>query len=231
MAAIKYTAIVQSIVGKIAGSVFQRSRAGYTIKSKSKNTGRLVVGDGGTARITPSGGIGTVTSKWNTLSETEKMSFTAGAELVVFKNKLGEVYQASGFQVFTSINKNRELIGESLLNSMPLPQVKENLVNAHLSQNHTLDWILNWDNAIDDNYRIIVYVSSPCRKGVSSYYGGFKCVSIINPDGIFAYNLLPDMVQALGVLTVGAKYFFEYVVIGKNDGVRGGVGRVSDAYE
>lgn len=101
MASVEFGGGVSQIVGRVAGSVFQRGRSGSQLRVLPINTGRkqnLV----SPARVS----LASVSSLWRSLSDPQRLAWVALANTQTRYNRMGTAYTPSGFQLFCELNFN-----------------------------------------------------------------------------------------------------------------------------
>ena len=105
MAKVSFSALIEEIVGKLAGSVFQDSYGGFQIRTRvsprnpQSNFQQLRRGE-----------FGYISALWRTLSPTERQTFIDAA-----------ASPSGGLNLFIQSNVNLSLIGEPILSTYPTP--------------------------------------------------------------------------------------------------------------
>lgn len=122
MASIKMGAIVTEIKGSVGGTTFQSSNAGLSMKNKGKGMHGKMKGyaqrhDG--THVVQQGHFAIVTKAWAGLTDVERATWSGLLGIWTFKNKFGEVYNGSAYQIFCAANINRLTLGLSLLTDAP----------------------------------------------------------------------------------------------------------------
>lgn len=124
----KLTAFNAGIKGKVAGTVFQSSPWGQVLRTTPidavKSGGKLTHADAGRT-INPLVSIAKNATRWRTLTTAQRLAWATSAVSFPFKNKWGESYTASGYQVFMSINANLINAGQGTINTPPDVQLIE----------------------------------------------------------------------------------------------------------
>lgn len=129
MASVQYGVVVTEIKGKVGGSVFQSSAAGFSLKNKGKGMHGKAKGyaqrhDG--THVPQQGNFSQVTKAWGLLSDTERNTWNALVGSWTFINKFGNTYNGSAYQIFCAANLNRLSLGLSLLSNAPAINPAEN---------------------------------------------------------------------------------------------------------
>lgn len=103
MAVVKYGAIITEIKGKVGGTVFQGGRSGGTAKNKGITRGT----SSATFRAQDDlqhANFSNTTKLWQQLLQSQRDSFSSLLGQYTFKNKFGETYNGTGYQIFCSQN-------------------------------------------------------------------------------------------------------------------------------
>ena len=118
MAKVKYGAFITEIKGHVGGTTFQASRGGFTVKNKSsRGTGSRTFGDGH-AQLRKNQ-FSAIAKMWCTLTDAQRLGWNNLLGIWTFLNKFGDVYNGSGYQIFTAANLNRIEIAESTIGDVP----------------------------------------------------------------------------------------------------------------
>lgn len=115
MALVKFGGGVAGMSGKIAGTVFSRTRAGAVARGWS-----MPVSTPTTNQANQRVQFAEVAAAWNALDFSVRDAWRVAAEPVVRKNRLGEDYTPSGREMFMSSNMNLATVGDTLLSAPPI---------------------------------------------------------------------------------------------------------------
>ena len=123
MAVVKYGTIVTELKGKVGGNIFQ---GGYTAPIFKKKAAYMGITKRFAAAIfsvfiDPRYNLSLIASNWQNLSAEDQATWSTNAPLFPFKNKFGESYVGSGFQVYMMINLNLAQIGTNFRDASPAP--------------------------------------------------------------------------------------------------------------
>lgn len=113
MAIVKFSALVSSMVGKLGGSYFQRNGGGIIIKNIGQpvNGAKLTKADAGRNLSNTA----VVAKTWSTITDGEREGWISAAAGMERKNKAGDIYVPSGYQVFMEYNGRRVGNGNSIV--------------------------------------------------------------------------------------------------------------------
>lgn len=118
MAKAKYGAFITEIKGHVGGTTFQASRGGFTIKNKGRH---VVQQKGGldAPTLERRNNFSAIAKMWSTLTDAQRLGWSNLLGTWTFLNKFGDVYNGSGYQIFTAANLNRIEITESTIGDVP----------------------------------------------------------------------------------------------------------------
>lgn len=164
MARVKYGALVVEIKGRMGGTMLQGGRSGGVIKNGKRGAARTVAkfkAGAGTAIGKAQRKFSTITKAWASLTSVERDSWTGLIGVWIFKNKFGDIYSGTGFQIFTAFNNNRLILGEGIINTAPvkLDAFDYGFILTDYSISSTFD--INLINAAANNQYVSFYFSRP----------------------------------------------------------------------
>lgn len=166
MAQVKYGAIITEIKGKIGGTVFQGCRGGFAVK----NRGRMITRDVTLERAYHDGthvpqqrNFAIVTKAWASLSDFDRASWSGLLGIWTFKNKFGEVYNGSAYQIFCAANINRLTLGLSLLTVAPTKVDMVDPMITYSDYSISGDFLETRNNASAIGAYQFIYLTYPCN--------------------------------------------------------------------
>ena len=171
MASVEFGGGVSQIVGRVAGSVFQRGRSGSQLRVLPINTGRKQ-NSLSPARVS----LASVSSLWRSLSDAQRLAWVALANTQTRYNRMGTAYTPSGFQLFCELNSNLLSTGVSHpINTAPaaisLPSYSGIAVAIDSATNHyDITGVLSGDTT---DFRYIIESTRPVAAGVISNRSAF----------------------------------------------------------
>lgn len=167
MAIVKMGAIATDIKGKLGGHVFQGSKGGTMIRTKSSN-GRLKVKP---IRLDASlierrrMALLAVTSKWQSLNPDIKQQWEQLVGVWTFINKFGEVVNRNAYAIYVAANINLKIVGNN-------PMLDAPLQDTALPMNHlieldpgTEDVLLTFQNPEAVGQKFVLEQALPTAKG------------------------------------------------------------------
>lgn len=111
MARVNYTGIVDSITGRIGGSVFQRNKSGFVMRGTGHTKKSTT-----TKQQNAHSYLAWWSNEWNLCTMQEKTDWNYFATLNTKTNPYGRIMTLTGHNWFVSVNRNRQLcgVGETL---------------------------------------------------------------------------------------------------------------------
>lgn len=173
MASAKYGSIITELKGKIGGNVFQGSYATAVVKKLWGYRSREPIGytDARRKKLTA---YAHVSQTWRTLTDTERNAWSAAAASFPAKNKFGDTYTPSGYQIYMSFNTNMYAMGGDLLTEPPSPPEFPSWAPVSLyTLNITTIEFNGYDNTLTD-FRLRVLATAPYSPGAKYARGGYK---------------------------------------------------------
>lgn len=214
MATIKLGAMFTQIAGKVGGSVFQRSKVGIVMKNTPAHT--LINSDPTSAKLKVVFGgrvlqiFALIASLWRALSFANRQTWIAGAVNFPFKNKFGDAYTGSGFQVFMSLNGNLLQNGFAHLNVCPLPAELTNPGELTLTHDPATGIRLVAANNLPADYAAIVKSCVKQSAGKNFVKGRSSRIMNIVQDGAVDYFVNDGYIETFGANTnATGTYWFE----------------------
>lgn len=249
MAILKLTALVSSIKGKVAGTVFQSSPQGQVMRPKKTAKSQVttysfmyyfhkssiftrmannhtsvavceaidnptilgsVFSDGTrNANVTlPSQQtiISQLATQWRNLDPAAQDSWLTGAVNYPFKNKHGDTYTGSGYQVYQAVNASRLQIFLDPLDFCPTPAaiVAPTILQDWSNQFNEQTMLTSFPDGIPDGTYVQVYATPPKSAGRNSALNQALIATFL-PQAAFDVPLLFCYLQKFGVPPANAK--------------------------
>lgn len=184
MAVVKYGTIVTEIKGKMGGNVFQGGISGPTCGIKahiSKTSVALGKQDRSTARklINQHGNLAMLAGYWRKMSDVDRAAWSTAAVGFPFKNKFGEMYTASGFQVYMSLNLNLMAIGVSMITVPPAPVVTVPTPAFTMVTGGSSD-PFTFNTVVPSNYKVILLGTSQMSPGQNFVPSRLKAIQVFD---------------------------------------------------
>lgn len=114
---IKFGSIVVNGRGKLGGHVYSKNRGGSYVRTLQTPSNPRT-----TFQQTGRGVFTQLTQGWSQLTDSERNSWNAATENFTRTDVFGDTRQLSGKGLYISLNKERILIGDSIISTAPTPQ-------------------------------------------------------------------------------------------------------------
>jgi hypothetical protein len=211
MASIKFSALVNQLKGKLNGSVFQGSTSGAIVRNKpyfinGSRTGKLTKADAG--RVSNQQRyVASISQEWGKLSDNDRQTWDTMAYLWPFKNRFGETYIGSGYQVFQMVNLRLLHFGYPIVSVCPTPagnqptlppvQILPDWFTDEWWEEMVLACEWHWERGYPTQN---ISVSLPIKKGRKSVGLSYSLIktTTVNSDGIFDVNIGPELEKRFG---------------------------------
>ena len=193
MAIIQYSGLVNKIIGKVGGVVFQKMGQSLGVRGhmhhKPSNT---------TVNSLNRFNFARVASAWGVLTPSQKAAWVAAQASFTFYNRYGTVIQLNGYQFFQYIQKVGLLTGLAF-NITPQTKVSGGLLRGPYTVSIVLDtgFFITFTYPISATLRTIVYVSDPQNSPIQLQHPKFYFLVSVNGTGYVTPNLMNDFFQVL----------------------------------
>lgn len=214
-AIVKYGAIITEIKGKVNGAVFQGGTAGPQMKADPALIAAIVSGskltkaDAGRV-MNPQANIGLVSTTWKTLDDADRQTWVAAAPNYMFKNKFGEPYTASGFQVYMSLNTNLVAVGEPMVTVAPLPTLLIPTPPCNIVYGIGAAPKLRFTYEVLTGFKGVLYASVSQSAGKSLTKGRLKAIAVFAAGSGTAYDLDSQYQNIFGSIPLHGNVWFVF---------------------
>lgn len=124
MALIKTTAFLDSISGKVNGSVFARNKGGAYVRSKGQ-----VTNPQSNPQMTKRALFGGISQAWRSLTDEQRSAWNSTTDDYPYQNSLGETKFLSGFALHQKLNSNLLEAGGTIIDAPLAPEAMTFLVD------------------------------------------------------------------------------------------------------
>lgn len=213
MALLKMGAIVTQISGKVGGQTFGIGKSGQYLK----NTGSYI-----NARTPKRTGINSllisVTSFWRTLTNAQRLAWSAASASFPYTNRLGIVSFYSGFNLFTKFNVNRLLTkGVILLLPPPVTVVAQPVAFTMVVTSNTF---VVQGNPVDASVEYLIYCTPSLSPGLSKNRSQLRLVGFVTDIQLSAgFDLINLYLGVFEAPLKDQKIFLEIKAINKPTGI------------
>lgn len=179
MSKIKWGAIVVDGRGKLGGHVFTKTKSGATMRTKV-----TPVNPKTSAQAAARSRLGGNSQAWKELSEAQRLGWNALASETSKTNIFGDQYFPSGKNLFTSVNNNLVMTGNSSISNTPTFSELPFIVDMSVIVNTVAKTIflnINLDGSVTD-MALVIEATQPSSPGKFNFDGSYRQIAI-NVDG------------------------------------------------
>ena len=186
MATIQFGGGVTAMSGSIAGNTFARNRAGYYVRPRTKP-----VNPSSANQLVIRNAMQFLTQRWHdTLSAEQRTAWATYAAAIPLKNRLGQIFYATGFNMYLAVNIFRIQNGNSKCDDGPvtlsLPEVDTGLTLAayastqklHIEHTTELPWTTIPASIMG------IYMGRPQQATINFFNGPWRRAGLINGNGV-----------------------------------------------
>lgn len=217
-AVVKYGTIITEIKGKVGGNVFQGGTAGPQMKNKQNfgrghwlGSGKLTKADAGRV-IQSTGNLATVASSWRGVADADRASWVTAAPNFPFKNKFGQPYTASGYQLFMSVNTNLLAVGIALTDVAPVPITLLVTPSVSVTCDATIPTTYLLTVRVPADYALILYATVSQSVGRNLTAGRLKAIKVIQHSTLTGVDVTPEYTAVFGTPPVSGNIWFTGVL-------------------
>lgn len=219
MVKIKFGAVVVEGRGKLGGHVFSRNRTSNYMRSKVTPVNPSTQFQQNARSL-----LASLSQAWSQLSETEREAWRSAVSSFESTNVFGDTIQPTGKNLYTKLNANLTLIGQSTIGSPPTPEPVSALDSLTLSvavTNAQMD-VEYTPSPSPASTTYLVYATnaqSPGKNFVSSEY---RKIDTIGAASTSPHDLEPAWTSRFGSFpSAGLKIFVKVVPINNDTGQAG----------
>ena len=225
MALIKMSSIgITNLSGKAGGSVYAHNRGGAYVRNFAVPSNPQTQ-----AQSAARAAFGAFASAWRTLSQEVRDGWKAAAENFPYIDRFGDSKIMSGENLYISLNRNLELVGESALAEPPVSQGASGGVISSAVGLSVLAGEIDFTGALEligeidpTSMKVAVYATPAVSPGISYLKNRFRFLNWL--EGLATVQLSEiastDYSNVFGVPMVGAKVGFRFDIINTATGER-----------
>jgi hypothetical protein len=210
MAIIITSGLISHIKGSVAGSTFQRSASGLTMRKKP-----IPVGRGTNAQSTQRNIVAQLNVAWNQLTDAQRLLWATFSNYTNGIGKTNRQNQSAntGKTQFVAVNAWLLLYGKTLLASPTLVPPEASII-PYYNASFQSDNLGKTVGALDTTSQIlVVQVSLPQSVGTNTNNTGFRTLVYSMVDGT-TQDWSAEYLATFGVpLTYGKKYWVQLLVV------------------
>lgn len=224
----KFGAIVTDGRGKIGGHVASKNRAGAYLRTKvspvNPQTGYQL---GVRNRFTG------LSQSWRGLTQAQRDAWNGAVGDYARTNIFGDLHNPTGFNLFQRLNNNLLLIGESMINTPPLPSAVGEVIASELTaESGTESLSLTLSGAVPAGTNVKVFATSPQSAGKSFVKSEYRLIDVLAPAATTPVDLLTAYQDKFGSTgEAGQKIFVKIEAVNASTGQVGTPSEVSAIVE
>lgn len=174
--------------------------------------------------------LASIASSWRNLTEEQITAWNAAAVNFPFKNRFGDTYTGSGFQVYQQLNLNLSKVGVATLTWPPAPDAP--ILPSILYPDPTIEYTVvdtgdtitaplnvSFPDGIPANQRIMVFSAPGQSPGQTSKFKNPKLFAVLAPsESAVSYDLSYMWETFFGKLNANTKISLRFVAINTDTG-------------
>jgi hypothetical protein len=219
----KFGSIIVAGSGKIGGHVASRNRAGAYIRTKV-----TPVNPRTSAQQTIRDRLASISQAWKSLTAAQRAAWNAAVSDYARTDIFGDLKNPSGFNLYQRLNNNLAIIGESLIDTPPVPGDVFALTSLSVACSTSPTSItLTFSPAIPATDKVKIYATPPLSQGVNFVKSEFRLIDVLDDSDVSPANISSAYVAKFGDPSgSGLKIFVKAVGVNVNTGQEG-IGRVA----
>lgn len=214
MALIKLTAFLDSISGKVNGSVFSRNKGGAYVRGKGIVSNPQSIAQSGVRAV-----FGAISQAWKGLTEIQREAWNAATANFPYQNRLGDTKQLSGFALHQKLNNNLATIGQPFVTIPPQPQEVSAVTSLDLdidvsTSPPTMTVKGTFTDPSSVAGKVVLFATPNLSPGVSNFNNELRLIGTYNIAAIVAgEDVYDDYSPVFGDPVVKSKIGFKAFVI------------------
>ena len=223
MALIKTTAIVDSISGKLNGTVFAKNKGGAYMRSKSTVSNPNTQAQSAVRAV-----FSSISQTWRDLTEEEQKAWIDQAPNYPYTNRLGDSKTLTGKALFQQLNNNLMSVGGSIDRT---PNTPKDVVGAQTlvspltidANNVAINFELALAAPLTEPTYYVLEATPPLSPGVTNAKNQYRRIGQVTMPALTDALLASDFTDidlmytnAFGLPIEGAKVFFRIKAINEN---------------
>lgn len=213
---IKFGALVVAGSGKIGGHVASKNSAGSYLRTKVTPSNPQT-----TAQVEARARMGANSKAWGTLTQMLRDAWNTASTSFTSKNIFGDNIKLSGINVFTRLNNNLNLIGESSISVVPEAVSIAGPTTVSVSSIVTGGVLtISPDIDVPVGFAGVVRMTKPLSQGKKFVKSEFRVIDIAPAGSTAPYDVASAYAEKFGALPIeGQKVFAEVYLISKVSGI------------
>lgn len=220
MALIVLSALMTNITGKLGGSYFSKKKGSPSL---NRCGSKLTKADSGRVAMQQAQNRLAYNSRqWQLVSEENRTAWAATASTLTWKNKAGQDYTPSGYELYMSVNSYKTVLGQETIPT-PNPSLATGDIDA-VGMGFSVAGILQlkYPPASPSEQCVVIMASAPNSLGASYPRGGYKTIYTATSIASGNTDLTNEYGNAFGWQPPYGAIFFKILFIDKSSGICNG---------
>lgn len=219
MALIKLTAFLDSISGKVNGSVFSRNKGGAYVRGKGVVSNPQSLAQSGVRAV-----FGAISQAWKGLTEIQRDAWNAATSNFPYQNRLGDTKQLSGFALHQKLNNNLATIGQPFITTPPQPQEVSALTDLEMDIDLTASPLTmtakgTFTDPSSVAGKVLIFATPNLSPGISNFNNELRLIGTYNISDIASgKDVMAEYEPLFGDPVEGSKIGYKAYVIDTSTG-------------
>jgi hypothetical protein len=187
--------------GSYQSNTYSRSRFGQYVRSRA-----TPVNPNSTAQASVRSRQSANAAAWRALTDNQRAGWMSLGQMIIRTDSLGQPYNLTGFQAFVSVNNNRLLVGDDMLEDSPAIETPESIESLTPTITPTSFSLAFTPSPLGQAERIIIY-ASPQRSAGRNFEHDTRFLKASQAAGASPITILPEYSAKFGAPQVGSKIF------------------------
>jgi len=214
-----YGNIITEMSGSIGHNTYQKGRYGDIVRVKGRAINRNT-----SPQAIVRAFFSTLTKAWKSLTDAQRAGFNTGTAVFTKKDSLAKTITLTGAQLFISLNRNLQTIGQATISAMPFKRAIAAVTSATCAAAAgAATMVLTYSPAIPATDSWILRATRPLSAGKQSQSQDYKIIDIELTADASPLNIKAAYEAVFGTnwKTAGAKIFFAITPVGNAEGIQG----------
>jgi hypothetical protein len=194
MAKIQYSALVNSIDGKLAGTIFTHGPYGHYLK-RATSPIKPETAKQNTIKCA----FQNAAKSWRSLTAAQRLSWVHAAKSAIVRTILGSSINVSGFTLFMSACGQSHVLGVTNPTTPPLQSTLFRVTNASMAWGGApSDMQLTFAPIIPATGAIALYMTAPCSIGIATPNKDWRLIKILTVVNFTPANCKAEYIAVFG---------------------------------
>jgi hypothetical protein len=215
----KFGALVADGRGKIGGHVASKNRSGAYLRTKVTPVNRQTA-----SQTTIRNRLANLSQAWRSLTENQRAAWNAAVSDFAKTNIFGDLVNPTGFNLYQRLNNNLIRIGESAIDTPPMPAAITDIVIGALTANGTTGAMsLAYTAGADAGSEVEIWATPPVSAGVSFVKSEYRLIDQVTANTASPADIKTAYESKFGSIVGldGMKVFVKTVAISVTTGQAG----------